>query len=151
MDIRQQCLYCLNLKSYISAYITNLSRDHKKWMLYIVATQLPADGVAIEYDSIQLPLVREPHPRCYPYTPEDRSSDTEAECKNPCIDPEQPPSWTRIDGTPQLDNHQAVQHISSEYFDIFENEIDLWSAFSFLEEYQSAHWFLKLNLSRAAI
>jgi len=68
-----------------------------------------------------------------------------------CIDPEQSPVWTRICGTPHLDVRLAGKPISNECFDIFNNEIDLWSRYSCEEEYRSAHWCVKHNLSRSAV
>jgi hypothetical protein len=67
------------------------------------------------------------------------------------MDPEQPPVRTHICGTPQLDNPWAGNPISNEYFDVFNNKIDLWSPFSWEEEYRLAHWCVKHDLSRAAI
>ena len=58
---------------------------------------------------------------------------------------------TRICGTPHLDNRLAGKPISNEYFDVFDDEIDLWSPFSCEEEYRLVHWCVKHNLSRAAI
>ena len=151
MDLRQHCLYCSKTYSYIRAYITHLCRNHNERIVYVSAEQLPDDGFAIEHDSILLPFVHEPHHDPFLHPSDDDSSDTEADSENACIDPEQPPVRTRICGTPQLDNRLAGKPISNEYFDIFDDEIDLWSPFSCEEEYRLAHWCVKHNLSRAAI
>jgi hypothetical protein len=55
--------------------------------------------------------------------------------ENACIDPEQPPVPTPIDGTADLENRLAG---NNEYFNIFDDEINQWSLFSCKEEYQSA-------------
>jgi hypothetical protein len=68
-----------------------------------------------------------------------------------CIDSEQPPVLTCIYGTPHLDNRLAGKPISNQYFVVFNVEIDLWSPFSCEEEYRLAHWYIKHNMSRAAI
>lgn len=68
-----------------------------------------------------------------------------------CIDPEQPSVLTRIAGTPRLDNRLACKPIGKKYFDIFDNEIDLWSRYCCLEDFDLAHWCVMYNLSRAAV
>jgi len=50
-----------------------------------------------------------------------------------------------------MDNHIAGKPISNEYFDIFDDEIDLYSPFSCEEEYQLVNCCIKHKLSRAAI
>ena len=112
---------------------------------------MPDDGVAIEHESILLPFIHELHQDPFLHPSDDDSSDTEADSENAFIDPEQPPVWTPICGTPLLDNPLAGKPISNEYFDVFDDEIDLWSPFSCEEEYRLAHWCVKHNLSRAAI
>ena len=115
------------------------------------AEQLPDDGFEIGHDSILLPFVDEPHHNPLLHPSDNDSSDTKAESENACIGPEQAPVRTRICGTPHLDNRLVSKPISSEYFDIFDDEIDLWSPFSCEEEYRLAHWCIKYNLNRAAI
>jgi len=66
---------------------------------------------------------------------EDDSSNTEANSKNGCIDPEQPSVWTQIFGIPHLNNHAGGRPICNEYFDIFDEELHRWSPFSREEEY----------------
>jgi hypothetical protein len=151
MDLCQQCLYCSKTYSYIGAYITHLCRDHKERIVYISAEQLPDDGFAIEHDSILLAFIHELHHNPFLHPSDDDSSDTQADSENAYIDPEQPPVRTGICGTALWDNHLAGERISNEYFDVFPNEIDLWSPFSCEEEYRLAHWWVKHNLSRAAI
>jgi hypothetical protein len=53
------------------------------------------------------------------------SSDTEADSKNACIGQEQPAVRTHIYGNPHLDNRVACWPISNDYFDIFDDELDL--------------------------
>ena len=151
MDIRQQYLDCTKTYSYIGAYITHLCRDHTEWIVYVSAEQLPDNGSAIEYDTILLPFIPEPHrdPSLHPSNND--SSNTEADSENACIDPEQPPVCTRICGTPHLDNRLAGKPIGNKYFDILDYVIELWSLFSCEEKYRLAHWCVQHNLSRAAI
>jgi len=136
---------------HIGAYITHLHRDHKERIVYISAEQLPDNGFAIEHDSILLPFVHEPHhvPFLHPY--DEDFSNTEADRENACIDPEQPAVRTHIYSTPRLDNRLAGKPISNNYFDIWDDGIDLWSPFSCEQEYRLAHWYVKHNVSRAAV
>jgi hypothetical protein len=129
MERHQQCLYCSKTYTYTGAYITHLSRNHKESIVYVSAEQLPDDGFAIEYDRILLPFIHEPHRDPFLHPSADDSSDTKADRENACIDPEQPPVRTRICGTPSLDNWLAGKLISNKYFDIFNDESDLWSPF----------------------
>jgi len=151
MDIGQQCLYCLKTYSYIGAYIAHLHRDHEPRIAYVSAKQQPDDGFAIEHNSILLPFILEPHRNPVLPLSDYDSSDTEANSGNVCIDPEQPPVRTCINGTPHLDNRPVGKPISNKYFDILEDEIDLQSPFSWEEEYRLVHCCVKQNLSRAAI
>jgi len=137
--------------SYRSAYIIQLRRDHNERIVYVAATQLPDDGFVIEHDSILLQCVYEPHRDPFVNTSDDDFSNTEADSDNVCIDPQYSPVWTHIYGTPHLDNHLAGKPISNKYFDIFDNDIDLWSLFSRNKHYRSAHSCVKHNLSRAVI
>jgi hypothetical protein len=151
MDPRQQCLYCWKRYSHISAYITHLRRDHKEMIVYVSPEPLPADGFAIQHNSILLPFVHEPHHDPFLHPSDNDSSDTAADSENACIDPEQPPVRTGIGGTPHLDNRLAGKPVSIQYFNVFDDEIDLWSPCSCEEEYRLVHWCVKHNLSRAAI
>jgi hypothetical protein len=107
------------------AHSTHLRHDPKESIVYVSTEQLPDDHFAIEYDSILLPFVQEPHSDRFLHPSNDDSSDTNTNSLNACMDPEQPPFWTRICGTPHLDNCLAGKSMSKEYFDIFDNEIDL--------------------------
>jgi len=135
MDIGKQCLYCSKMSSSIGAYITYLHRDHEQRIVYVSAKQQADDGFVIDHNCILLPFVHEPHRDPFLHLSDYDSSDTEAKSENVCIDPEQPPVWTRINGTPHLDNHLTGKPISNKYFYIFDDEIDLWSPFSWEEEY----------------
>jgi len=53
-------------------------------------------------------------------------------------------------GAPHLVNHLAAKAVSNEYFDIVDDEIDLWSPFSCKAEYWLAHLYAKHNLSSLA-
>jgi len=81
----------------------------------------------IEHDSILHPLIPEPHldPILYPSNNDLIDSDVDSE--NACIDAELPPVWTHIYGTSHLDDRLAGMPVTNEYFDIFQDEIDLWS------------------------
>jgi hypothetical protein len=103
--------------------------------VYVSAEQMPDDGFAIEHNSILLPFLDELHHDPFLYPSDDDSSDRESDGENVCIDPEQPPGRTCICDTPHLDNRLAGKPISNEYFNIFDDEIDLWSPFSWEEEY----------------
>jgi len=59
--------------------------------------------------------------------------------------------FSSIYGTPHLDNCVASKLISNACFDIFDDEIDLWSPFPSEEEYQLVHLCVKHNSSRGAI
>jgi len=107
--------------------------------MLVSAEHLPDVGVAIEQDTILLPCCHEPGHDPFLRPSEDDSSDAEAESKNACNDPQQPPVQTRIDGTPYLENRLAGKPNSNKYIDIFDDDIDLWSPFCHKEEYQLAH------------
>jgi hypothetical protein len=106
----------------------------------VSAEQLPDDGFAIEHDNNLLSFIHYPHHDPFLHPPDDDYSDTEADSKNAFIDPEQPPVWTRVCGTPHLDNRLPGKTISNVYVDIFDDEIDLWLQFSCEEEYSSVGW-----------
>jgi len=120
-------------------------------IVFVSAEQLPDYGFAIEHNRIILPFVHEPHQDPSLHLSDDDSSDSEADCQNASIDPEQPPVQTRIDGHPHLDNCLASKLISNVYFDIFEDKVDLRLPAAREQEYQLAHWCVKHNLSRANI
>jgi len=134
MDLCQWWLYCMELYAYISAYITHVCRDHNARIAYVWAEQLPDDGLAIKHMSHLLLCVHAPHCHPFYYPSDDNSGGTEADSENICIDPEPPPIQTHIYGTPHLDNHLASKPISNKYFDIFIDEIDIWSQFSYQEK-----------------
>jgi len=151
MNLRQQCLYCSKMYSYIGLYIAHLIHYHKETIVYVAAEQMPADGFAIEHDSIVLAFIHQRYRSAFLHPSDDDSSNTEAESKNSCINSEQPPVWTRIYRAPHLDNCLASKPISNEYFDIFNEDIELWLPCSCKEEYRLAHWCVQYNLGRAAI
>ena len=125
MDIRQLFLCGSKTYSYISAYITDLRRDHKETTVYVSAEQLPDDGFVTKHDSILLSFVHEPHHDPFLHPSNVDSSDTGADSETACIDPEQPAVRPRICGTPHLDNRLASKPIIQEYFNLFDDEIDL--------------------------
>jgi hypothetical protein len=151
MDLRQQCLYCSKPYSYIAADITHLHPDHKQRIVYVSAKELADDGFAIEHESILHPFIHEPRHDPFLHPSDDDSINIYATSENGCIDPEQPPVWTCIWGSPHLDDDLAGKPISNEYFNIFDNESDQWSPYPCKEEYRLVHWCVKHNLSRAAI
>jgi len=151
MDIRRRCLYCSKMYCYIGAHITHLRRDHTDRIVYVSAEQLPDDGFAIEHYSILVPFIREPHHDPFLHLSDDDSSDTEADSETACINLDQPPVRTRIYGTPHMDCHLPSKPISNQYFDIYDDGIDLGSPCSCEEDYRLAHWCIMHDLSRAAI
>ena len=151
IDLCQQCLYCSKMYSSICAFIPHLCRDQKERIVYLSAKQLPEDGCAFEHDSNLLSFVHESHCDPFVHPADDDSSDTEADCENASINPEQPPVRTRIYGTPQIHSRLAGKLNSNVYFDNFDDDIDLWSQWSCEEEYWLAHSRNKHNLRRAAI
>jgi len=82
--------------SYVGPYITHLRCDHNEMIVYVSAGQLPDERCAIEYDSVRLIFVHEPHRDRILHPSDDDSSDPEADRENACIDPERPPVRTRI-------------------------------------------------------
>ena len=89
----------------------------------------------IKHNRILLPFVHGPHHNRFLHPSHDESCDIEANSHNECIDHEQPPVQTPIYGTLHLCNHLASKPISNEYFNIVNDEIDLWSLMSVEEEY----------------
>lgn len=151
MNLRQQCLDCLMTYPYICTYITFLCYNHKERILYLSAEQLPDDGFAIGHDSILSLFVYKPHCNMYLHPSIDESSNTEADGKNASFNPAWPPVWPRIEDTQHVDHLLTCQPTSNEYFNIFDNEIDLCSPLSCQQQYQLAHWCIKYNMYRAAI
>jgi len=151
MDDDQQCLYCLKTYSYIGTNITHLDRNHKERFVYVSAAQLPDDCVVIEHDRSLLPFVHELLCNHSVHISKDDSSNTEADSDKAFDDPEHPPVLTCIYDSLHFNNHLAGKPIRNKYFDIFDNEIELWSMLSWEEEYQLAHLHIKHNLSTAAI
>ena len=100
---------------------------------------MPDVCLGIMHNSIPHPLNQEPHPDIVLHPSDNVSSETEAYSKNVCIDREHPPVWSRIYGTPHLDNYLAGRHICTEYCDILENDINLWSWLNCEEAYRIAH------------
>jgi len=87
--------------------------------------QVPDDGLMINYDSILLRFLHEPHWDAF-YSPSDAHfSYIVAGSKNACINQEQPPVLTRIDCTVHLHRHSASKPIRNKYFNIFDDEIEL--------------------------
>jgi len=146
MVLRQQCLDCSKTYSYIGTYNTHLHCVHKEWIVYVWAKQLPDDTFAIDHDSILLPCVQEPHHGPFVHPSHHDSSDTEANCENAWINAEPPAVRTSIYGTPHFGNRLAGKSISNQHFDFLDDEIDLWSPSSCVQEYWLAH-----NLSRATL
>jgi hypothetical protein len=139
MDLCQQCLSYSKTYTNISTYITDLGRYPKDRIIYVSAKQLPDHGFAIEHNSILLPFVQELRHNCLLHPSDDDFCDTEADSRHACIKPEQPPVRTGISGTAHRDNCLAGKHISNKHFNIFDDEIDLWSRFSYREEYCFGH------------
>jgi hypothetical protein len=151
MNLHQQYLYCSKMYSYITAYITHLHCDHTECRVYVWLEQLPDDGLAIEHDSIPFPVIQEPHRDLFVHPSDDDYSDTKANSQNACINPEQLAFRTSRNGTPYFDTCLAVKPISMKYFEIFNNDRDLWSPLLGEREYWLAYWCDMHNLSSAAI
>lgn len=135
----------------ISAYITQLRCDHSERIVPISVEQQPDDGYAIRHDCILLPFVQEPHLDHFHHQSDHESRNTDANCDNAYVDAEQPPVQTHIYGAPYMDNDLTGNKNSNQDFDIFDDEIDLWSPLTCKEEYQLVRKCIKHNLSRAAI
>jgi len=125
--MHQQCLDCLKTYSNISVYITHLRGNRIESTVYVSAKQQPDYGFAINHDSILLPFFHEPHHDPFPHPSDNDSCDTEANSENASIDPEQPPVRIHFYGTLHLHNCLTGKPISDECFNIFDDEIDLWS------------------------
>ena len=132
-------------------YITHLYCEHKERILYVSAEQMPDDGFAIKQDSILMRLVDETHHDPFPQLANNHASDTEANTKNAFIDPEQPPVRTLISATPHWENQLTGKTIGNQYFNILDDDPDLWSPFSCEEEYWLAHQCVEHILRGAVI
>jgi len=127
-----------------------LRRNHKTSIVIISAKQLPDDCFAIEQVIVLHPFIHEQH-ATYLHPSNIDSCAAAADSENECIDTEQPSVLTRIACTPRLDNRLACKPIGKKYFHIFDNEIDLWSRYCCLEDFDLAHWCVTYNVSRAAV
>jgi len=151
MDLHQHCLYCSKTNSYIGAYNTHLHCDPNESIVYVPAEQQPDDSFAIESDTILHAFSHELHRNLCLHPSNYEICNTAANSDPECIDPEQPPVQTSICGTPHLDTCLATKPVSNKYFDIVDNKIDLWSPIWYEEEYRIVYWYIKHELSRAAI
>jgi len=138
MDSLQLWICSSKTYCYICAYITHLRRDYRERIIYFSAEQLPDDGLEIEHDSNLLPFIHEPCRDPFLHPSDHVSCDTEADRENACIDQDQAPVRTRIDGTLHLDNHLTGKPSSYEYFNIMDDEIDQRSPFPCQEGSQLA-------------
>jgi len=109
-------------------------------MVYISAKKLQDDGFASVHDTILLAFVHEPHRYPFLHPSDILSSDTEADSETVFIDLQHPPVQTQFHHTPHLDNHLAGKSSRNQYFDIFENEINICSPCSCEEDYGLVHW-----------
>jgi len=126
MDIHPRGLHCSKTDFYIGVCITHLRRD-RTWEIVLVPSDPLADnGFVMEHNSILLPFIHEmyPDPFSHPFDNLFRAITTDSD--NSYIDPEAPPVWTYMYGTPLFDNSLACMPMSNKYFDIFEEEIDWW-------------------------
>lgn len=104
MDIRQQCLYCSKLYSYIGAFITYLHGDYQVMIVYVSGEQLPDDGVVSELDRNLLSFVHGLRRNPFFHSSDDDSSNSVADSQNVSIYPEHPYILLRIYSTPPLNN-----------------------------------------------
>jgi hypothetical protein len=139
MNLRQKYLYSSKRYFNIGVYITRLCRDDNGRIVYVSAEELPDVGFAIEDNSILLPFGYEPHRDRFLPPSNNDSWDTDANRKFVYINREQPPVCTWIGGTPHLGNRLAGKLIGIQYIDIFNDEIVLWSPFSYKKEYRLVH------------
>jgi len=102
------------------------------------------------HNSILLAYVHELHCNRFVYPPEVHFYNIETDTERLFVDQLRPPIWTRIYGTAHCDHHLAGNYSSNEYFNIFDDEIYLYSFYSWMEKYQSVHWCIKHKLNRAA-
>jgi len=96
---------------------------------------------------ILLPYIHEPYRVQFVHPTYDDSDDPENNRNNLSIDPEYGPIQTCIFGTPFLDTSPASKLISHKYFNILDDEMNHWVRLSCAEEYRSAPWCVKHNLS----
>jgi len=104
-----------------------------------------------EQDGILLPFVHEPHRDYLLYPVDNDPRNSEANSDNGCFDQEQPPVRTRSYGSPHSDNGLARQPVSTNYFNSFDDQLDLWLLFLCKEEYWFAHWCVNRNMNTDAI
>lgn len=95
-------------------------------IVWISAGESPDIGYVIEHKNILLPFIHEPHCDHFLHSSSNYSLVTVANSKHVCIHLEQPPLWTWIYGTAQLENCLAGKSVVIEYYDIVDDEIDLW-------------------------
>jgi len=105
----------------------------------------------IEHNGNLLPFVHELDRNPFLHPSDNDSSYTDADSEIAWLNPKQPPVQTHNCGSPHSANCRAGKPISNEYFDIFDDEINLWLQFSYQEENLSVHWCVKSNFSRAAM
>lgn len=150
MCVRQPCLYCFKMYSSIGSYITHLHRGHKVRIVDVPAKQPSDDGSMIEHSSILLPFIHDPHLDPFLHLSNGDSNDVEANNENMLYDPVQLPVGTRNNRTPRLHNGLTGMPITNDYVNIFDDEVDLWSPSSCMEQYPSVHWCVMHNFGRAA-
>jgi hypothetical protein len=104
-------------------------------MVYISADKLQDDGFASVHDTILFPCVHELHYDPFLHPSDGRSSDTEANSETVCMDLQDPPVQTLFHHTPHMDNRLPGKSSSNQYFNICDNEIDIYSLCSWEESY----------------
>lgn len=135
MDIPQRYLYCSQTFFYIGTYIIHLWRNDNERIVQTTANQLPEDSFLIECDDILLPSVYEPYRDLGLHTSNQHSSVSKADCKNVCVNPDQPVLRTCAYGTPCLDTCLPRKPSNNNQFDTLATDIDQWSPYSGEEEY----------------
>jgi hypothetical protein len=105
----------------------------------------------IDHDRILFLFIYDPHRDRFRHPLDDDSSDIEVNCENACIDPEQPLVCIQIYGTPHLENSLARKCIGNKYFDIFQDESDVWPPLYGEEDYRLGHQCIMPNFRRAAM
>jgi len=135
---------------YVGTFIPHHCWDHSEMIVCVLAEQLLDDGFVIKHNSIPLPFVHILHRNSFLHPPDLDPCDAKADTDIACLHPEEPSVRTHPYGTPRSYNRLTVKTIRNKYFDILEDEIDLWSPLFYEKKYRLEHWCVKHNLSPVA-
>jgi len=118
---------------------------------YVSAKQPRDNGFVIKQNEILLLFSCKQYYNLSLYSFHDDSCVIDTTSQSICVDPAQPAAQARINGTPHLDNHLACKPITNKYFDILNNESDLWLQFTCEEENWLVYWCPKHILRWAGV